>query len=123
MPISNITRTNTVDEWRIQTNLSADSLNKIETGNYDKTAGFLNIACTAVLSITSSGTGLSVANNALVSGDITVGKNIALGSEGAATGNLTIGANTFIYGKGIALFVANSATLVVQQFRNSKQGH
>ena len=113
MPISNITRTNTVDEWRIQTNLSANALNKIETGNYDKTAGFLNIACTAVLSITSSGTGLSVANNALVSGDFTVGKSIALGSEGAATGNLTVGANTFIYGKGAALFVANSAIVNV----------
>jgi hypothetical protein len=113
MPISNITRTNTVDEWRIQTNLSANALNKIETGNYDKIAGSLNIACTAVLTITSSGTGLSVANNALVSGDFTVGKSIALGSEGASTGNLTVGANTFIYGRGAALFVANSAIVNV----------
>jgi hypothetical protein len=113
MPISNITRTNTVDEWRIQTNLSANALNKIETGNYDKTAGSLNIACTAVLSITSTGTGLSVANNALVSGDFTVGKSIALGSEGASTGNLTVGANVFIYGRGASLFVANSAIVNV----------
>jgi hypothetical protein len=113
MPISNITRTNTVDEWRIQTNLSANALNKIETGNYDKISGSLNIACTAVLTITSSGTGLSVANNALVSGDFTVGKSIALGSEGASTGNLTVGANTFIYGRGAALFVANSAIVNV----------
>jgi hypothetical protein len=113
MPISNITRTNTVDEWRIQTNLSANALNKIETGNYDKTAGSLNIACTAVLSITSTGIGLSVANNALVSGDFTVGRSIALGSEGAATGNLTVGANVFIYGRGAALFVANSAIVNV----------
>jgi hypothetical protein len=113
MPISNITRTNTVDEWRIQTNLSANALNKIETGNYDKISGSLNIACTAVLTITSTGTGLSVANNALVSGDFTVGRSIALGSEGAATGNLTVGANVFIYGRGAALFVANSAIVNV----------
>ena len=113
MPISNITRTNTVDEWRIQTNLSANSLNRIETGNYDKTSGSLNIACTAVLSITSAGVGLSVANNALVSGDITVGRSISLGSQSAATGNLTVGANAFIYGRGTALFVANSAIVNV----------
>jgi len=33
MSINNITRTNTVDEWRIQTNASATEINKLETGN------------------------------------------------------------------------------------------
>ena len=33
MSINNITRTNTIDEWRIQTNQSAGELNKLETGN------------------------------------------------------------------------------------------
>lgn len=109
MTIPNITRNNTIDEWRIQTNQSANSLNTLETGNYDKTSGILSIEGTAAVEITSSGTGLSVANGALFSSNITVGRDIALGSEQLATGNLNVGANVFIYGKGTALFVANNA--------------
>jgi hypothetical protein len=111
MTIPNITRNNTIDEWRIQTNQSANSLNTLETGNYDKTSGILSIEGNAIVEITSSGTGLSVANGALFSSNITVGRDIALGSEQLATGNLNVGANVFIYGKGTALFVANNAVV------------
>jgi hypothetical protein len=111
MTIPNITRNNTIDEWRIQTNQSANSLNTLETGNYDKTSGILSIEGNAIVEITSSGTGLSVANGALFSSNITVGRDIALGSEQLATGNLSVGANVFIYGKGTALFVANNAVV------------
>jgi len=111
MTIPNITRNNTIDEWRIQTNQSANSLNTLETGNYNKISGILSIEGTSIVEITSSGTGLSVANGALFSSNITVGRDIALGSEQLATGNLNVGANVFIYGKGTALFVANNAVV------------
>ena len=108
MSINNITRTNTIDEWRIQTNQSAAELNKIETGNYDKTAGSLNVACTSVLSITAQGTALSVANGALFQSNIAVGKDIVLGSEASQTGNLSVGNSVYIYGSATALYVANN---------------
>ena len=108
MPINNITRTNTIDEWRIQTNQSAGELNKLETGNYDKFSGSLNIACTAVLSITAQGTPLQVSNNALIGTQLTVGKDIVLGSEVSQTGNLSVGNTVFIYGGATALYVANN---------------
>ena len=108
MSINNITRTNTIDEWRIQTNQSATELNKIETGNYDKFSGSLNIACTAVLSITAQGTPLQVSNNALIGTQLTVGKDIILGSEISQTGNLSVGNTVYIYGGATALYVANN---------------
>jgi hypothetical protein len=115
MAINNITRTNTIDEWRIQTNQSGAELNKIETGNYDKYTGSFNIACTAVLSITAQGTPFQVSNNALIGTQLTVGKDIVLGSEVSQTGNLSVGNTVFIYGGGGAggathtgLYVANN---------------
>jgi hypothetical protein len=111
MPINNITRINTVDEWRIQTNQSANAINNIETGNFNKTSGTLTISNTGALSITAQGTSLTVANNVLLSNTVTIGRNVELGSREIATGNLTVGANVFIYGVGTALFVANNATV------------
>jgi hypothetical protein len=110
MPIPNITRVNTVDEWRIQTNQSANAVNQIETGNFNKTAGTLTISGTGALSLTAEGTPLTVSNNALFSSNVTVGQNIVLGTPGVS-GNLTVGANLTISGKDIALVVANNATV------------
>jgi hypothetical protein len=99
MAIPNITRNNTVDEWRIQTNQSANTLNTIETGTYTKTTGTLAIGANA---------SLQVSNTALFSTDITVGRDITLGVQGTATGNLGVGGVVSIYGPGTALFVANN---------------
>jgi hypothetical protein len=70
MSIPNITRTNTIDEWRIQTNQSATALNNLETGNYTKSNGILTLSGNTVLSITANGTSLQVSNNALVQGNL-----------------------------------------------------
>ena len=56
MSINNITRTNTIDEWRIQTNQSAGELNKLETGNYTKTAGTLKLEGASNVVIDAQGT-------------------------------------------------------------------
>ena len=101
MAIPNITRNNTVDEWRIQTNQSANTLNTLETGTYTKTTGTLAIGANA---------SLQVSNTALFSTDITVGRDITLGVQGVATGNLGVGGVVTIYGPGNALFVANNIT-------------
>lgn len=99
MAIPNITRNNTVDEWRIQTNQSANTLNTLETGTYTKATGTLAIGANA---------SLQVSNTALFSTDITVGRDITLGVQGTATGNLGVGGVVTIYGPGTSLFVANN---------------
>jgi len=101
MSISNITRTNTIDEWRIQTNLSANSLNTIETGVYNKTSGTLAIGSNA---------SLQVSNTALFSTDITVARDISVGTAGIAKGNIGVGGVVSIYGPGNGLIVANNIT-------------
>lgn len=108
MSISNITRTNTVDEWRIQTNLAAAELNQLESGDYDKISGNFNVKDTANVVITSTGTALQVTNTALFSTEVIVGKELSLGSQSTATGNLGVGGITSIYGPGTGLYVANN---------------
>jgi len=108
MSISNITRTNTVDEWRIQTNLAAAELNQLETGDYDKISGNFNIKDTANVVITSTGTALQVSNTALFSTAVIIGKELSLGAQESATGNLGVGGTTSIYGTGTGLYVANN---------------
>lgn len=108
MPINNITRNNTIDEWRIQTNESAGALNTVETGNYDKCSGTLTLSNTAVLSITSTGQSLQVSNGALFQTNVTIGQEIALGVSGAATGNLSMGGVLSVYGPGTSFYVANN---------------
>ena len=56
MSIPIITRTNTIDEWRVQTNQSALDLNTLETGDYDKSNGTLTLSGNSALLITSNGT-------------------------------------------------------------------
>jgi hypothetical protein len=107
MSINNITRTNTIDEWRIQTNQSAGELNKLETGNYTKTAGTLKLEGASNVVIDAQGTGLQVTNNALFSTNVAVGREISLGSIQTATGNLSVGGVVSIYGPNTALYVAN----------------
>lgn len=111
MSIPNITRTNTIDEWRIQTNQSAGALNTLETGNYTKSNGILSITGNSSVIITANGTSLQVSNSALFQSNVTVGGDVSLGTQGSATGNLTTGGIVTILAPGNALQVANNATV------------
>jgi hypothetical protein len=113
MTIPIITRVNTIDEWRIQTNLSGSELNKLETGNYEKSNGVLTLSGPSSLVITSTGTPLQVSNNALFQSNITVEKDISVGVRAARTGNVTVGNIVTVYGQGAALQVANNALINV----------
>lgn len=83
--ITLITRNSTIDEWRIQTNLLANDINNLESGDYTKSSGDLIISGDAKLIITSNASpSLLVSNNALFSNNLTV------------TGNLTVGNNLIV---------------------------
>lgn len=111
MAIDNITRNNTIDEWRIQTNQSANALNTIETGNFTKSNGSLTINSNGSLVITANGTALQVSNTVLFQTRLEVGNVISLGVRESGTGNLTVGNTVSILGANTALFVANNATV------------
>ena len=108
MSINNITRTNTIDEWRIQTNQSAGELNKLETGNYTKTAGTLKFEGASNVVIDSTGTSFQVSNTALFTSNVQIGKELSLGAQETATGNLGVGGIVSVYGTNTALYVANN---------------
>ena len=97
MSIPNITRTNTVDEWRIQTNQSATALNSLETGTYTKSNGVLSITGNTTVSITANGTALQVSNSALFQ------SNVSIGGDEVLSGTL------YVNGPTQALRVANNA--------------
>ncbi|MFZ9241634.1 MAG: beta strand repeat-containing protein [Sediminibacterium sp.] len=109
MTIPIITRTNTIDEWRIQTNLSAEKLNDLEFGDFDKSNGTLTISNTTSLLITAQGTPLQVSNNALIQKDLSVGSNLSVGTVGTKIGNVSVGNTVTISGQNTALYVANNA--------------
>jgi hypothetical protein len=111
MAITNITRNATIDEWRIQTNLSANSINRIETGYFNKSNGTFEITNTGVLSITATGTPLQVSNAAQFSTNVSIGRNLTIGVVGANTGNVEVGSRVSIQGSGIALTVANNVLI------------
>ena len=106
--IPTIARSDTIDQWRIQTNKSATDLNDLGFFTYEKDQGQLLISNTANVSITASGTPLSVANNVLFQSNLTLANNMFLGVVGAATGNLISGGTIRITGPGTALNVANN---------------
>jgi hypothetical protein len=111
MSIPLISRTNTIDEWRVQTNLGATALNNLESGNFTKSNGSLSLTGSSALVITANGTALQVANGALFQSNVTVAGDIALGTQGSATGNLTTGGIVTVLAPGNALQVANNATV------------
>ena len=106
--IPTIARSDTIDQWRIQTNKSATDLNDLGFFTYDKDQGQLLISNTANVSITAAGTPLSVANNVLFQSNLTLANNMFLGVVGAATGNLISGGTIRVTGPGSALNVANN---------------
>jgi hypothetical protein len=106
--IPTIARSDTIDQWRIQTNKSATDLNDLGFFTYNKDQGQLLISNTANVSITASGTPLSVANNVLFQSNLTLANNMFLGVVGAATGNLISGGTIRVTGPGSALNVANN---------------
>jgi predicted acyltransferase (DUF342 family) len=111
MTIPIITRTNTIDAWRIQTNQSAAALNSLETGTYTKSNGTLIISDNSSLVITANGTALQVSNNALFQRDVTISRDVAVGVRTSTTGNVQVGAVLTVLGPGNSLLVANSATV------------
>lgn len=111
MPIPIISRTNTIDEWRIQTNQSATALNSLETGNYVKSNGVLTLSGNSSLVITANGTALQVSNNALFQKDIVVSGDISVGSAPTARGNVSIGGVLSLLGPGNSLLVSNNAVV------------
>lgn len=106
--IPTIARSDTIDQWRIQTNKSATDLNDLGFYTYNKDQGQLLISNTANVSITASGTPLSVANNVLFQSNLTLANNMLLGVVGAATGNLIAGGTIRVTGPGTGLNVANN---------------
>jgi len=108
MTIPIITRTNTIDEWRIQTNLSAIDLNNLKANNYTKSNGTLELANSSALLISANGTALQVSNSAFIGKDLTVTNNVSIGTIGAAIGNVSIGNSVIIGGPGLAVNVSNS---------------
>ena len=111
MTIPIITRTNTIDEWRIQTNLSAEKLNDLETGNFNKSNGILTISNTASIVITAEGTPLQVANNVLFQKELTVGTELIVGASGSGIGNVITGGTVTITGPNNGLSVSNNAII------------
>lgn len=111
MTIPVISRTNTVDEWRIQTNQSANQLNTIESGAYIKNNGTFTFTNTSSLILTSQGTSLQVSNSALIQRDVTIGNELDIGVQSSRTGNVVVGNAVEILGQNGALRVANSAIL------------
>jgi len=116
MPITEIpliARTNTIDEWRIQTNRSATDLNDLGFYVYTKANGQLVIENTASLIITSQGTPLEVANNVLFQNNLTLANNLLLGTQSSAKGNLIAGGTVSVLGPGRSFDVANTARVGV----------
>jgi len=112
MPITTIpiiARTNTIDEWRIQTNKSASDLNDLGFYTYDKNQGTLVLSNTSVLQITAQGTPLQVANNVLFQNNLTLSNNLILGVQSSATGNIIAGGTISIRGPGRSLSVSNNS--------------
>ena len=104
-----IARTNTIDEWRIQTNKSATDLNDLGFYNYDKNQGTLILSNTSILNITANGTPLQVANNVLFQSSLTLGNTLFLGVQSSATGNIVAGGTISVRGPGQALSVSNNS--------------
>ncbi len=108
MTIPIITRTNTIDEWRIQTNLSAIELNNLKANNYTKSNGTLELANNSVLLISANGTALQVSNSAFIGRNLAVTNNVSVGAVGSGVGNVSIGNSVLIAGPGEAVNVSNS---------------
>lgn len=96
--INLITRNSTIDEWRIQTNLTANAMNRLESGDFEKSNGDLILSGNAKLIITSSPNPcVIVANNVSFSSNLTVGgtlfANSAVFSGNVSVGSLTLSGN------------------------------
>jgi hypothetical protein len=109
MTISLITRSNTVDEWRIQGNEEAIQLNLLETGEYTKSNGVLYFTGNSSLVMTSNGTSLSVSNNALIGGSLEIGDELLVGTDGTGSGNGQFFGTLQVRGPGQSFNVSNSA--------------
>ena len=106
MANANITQlqlANTFNQWRIVTNNLSNSVNELRNGNYWKDTGNFTVG-NGIISITStSGTVLTCAADALISGILTANSIIV-------TKDVTIIGNTYMSGANDTLQVANNIT-------------
>jgi hypothetical protein len=111
MTINIITRTNTIDEWRIETNKAGILLNNLETGDFTKTAGKFEFTNDSTLVLSSEGTSLTVANNALIGQNLSIGKSVTIGTTGSGVGNVTVGGTVYLTGPGYSANVSNNVII------------
>jgi hypothetical protein len=105
-----ITLANTFNDWRINDNNMANSVNNLRNSNYVKDNGSFIVANGSLQTTSTSGTGLSIGANALINGlttmntQITTGQasfglNVGMTNANSTTtiaGNLIVGVNTIV---------------------------
>jgi hypothetical protein len=70
--LSLVTTANTFDQWRIQTNLSANDVNEIARGNFTKPTGNITLTVGKIILSNATGTTLDVTADARVSGKVSL---------------------------------------------------
>jgi len=70
--LSLVTTANTFDQWRIQTNLSANDVNEIARGNFTKPTGNITLTVGKIVLSNATGTTLDVTADARVSGKVSL---------------------------------------------------
>jgi len=93
--IAQITTSNTFQDWSIQTNNLANSVNELRNGNYYKDNGNFTIA-NGALTIAGLGTILSVSGNATISGLLTVSSILSFGDVTIQGNNVLLTTNTVL---------------------------
>ena len=91
--VSLITYANTFGDWVVVTDQLSTEVNSIGFGNWTKSSGLMTLA--------GSGTGLQVANNALIQGNLLItgtGTALQVNHDAIISGNLTVVGNTTFEG-------------------------
>lgn len=115
MPYSNIPQVetaNTFDQWRLRTNSLINVANELVAGEFTKETGNTTFANGQVIISKNTGTALSVASDATISGTLTASGLTVSNTVTFANVNVTgtVNANVFITRNGVNVFnLANTA--------------